>query len=66
MPYRANQVVALTLEGGGFQATDLLATYADDDPIVRAYPWAFDPAGEAPIERATARPGEKRTVRRSE
>lgn len=35
--------------------------FDDDDPIVRAYPWAFE---QDNIESATAAPGEKRTVRR--
>jgi hypothetical protein len=30
------------------------------DPIVRAFPWAFDNG----VESATAKPGEKRSVRR--
>ena len=33
--------------------------YDDTDPIVRAYPWAF----ESDVESATAAPGEKRTAR---
>ena len=31
------------------------------DPLVRAYPWAF----ESDVEQATAAPGEKRNVRRT-
>lgn len=55
--------------------------YDDDDPLVKEYPWAFGteaelleaaeggPATElresAPIEQATAKPGEKRATRRT-
>jgi hypothetical protein len=52
--------------------------YPDDDPLVVAFPWAFcsaealadapDPRAsltEVPIERATARPGEKRRTPRT-
>jgi hypothetical protein len=51
--------------------------YAEDHPMVRAYPWAFAPPEEvaarraaaadviaAPIEQATAAPGERRGTRR--
>lgn len=34
--------------------------YDDSDPLVRAYPWAF----ESDVEQATAAPGEKRTSRK--
>jgi hypothetical protein len=34
--------------------------FDDSDPIVRAFPWAFDGG----VESATAKPGEKRSVRR--
>jgi D-aminopeptidase len=34
--------------------------YANDDPIVAAFPWMFT----EPVEQATAAPGEKRAVRR--
>ena len=33
--------------------------YDADDPLVKEYPWAFEPDN---IERATAAPGEKRNV----
>lgn len=36
------------------------APYDKDDPLVRAYPWAF----ESDVEQATAAPGEKRTLKR--
>ena len=35
-----------------------------DDPFVQAFPWAFDLGDEAPVEQATAMPGEKRSTRR--
>lgn len=34
--------------------------YPDDDPVVREFAWAF----AAPVESATAAPGEKRSVRK--
>lgn len=34
--------------------------YDDDDPLVRAYPWAFG----SDVEQATAAPGEKRNTRK--
>ena len=34
--------------------------FDSSDPIVRAFPWAFDTG----VESATAKPGEKRNVRR--
>lgn len=34
--------------------------YDSQDPLVLAYPWAF----ESDVEEATASPGEKRNVRR--
>ena len=43
----------------------------DDDPAVKALPHLFEDIGgpknapEAPVERATARPGEKRTTKRA-
>ena len=60
---RARELVALAYPGGGMVVTSLIERYADDDPIVVAHPWAFDDADEPPIERATARPGERRVVR---
>lgn len=44
--------------------------FADDDPIVAAFAWAFEPddvparVESVPIETATARPGERRGTRR--
>jgi len=35
--------------------------FDDKDPIVKAYPWAFESDN---IERTTAAPGEKRNVKR--
>lgn len=40
------------------------AAFDDSHPIVRAYPWLFRSDAARDIERATAEPGEKRTVRR--
>ena len=34
--------------------------FPHDDPLVKAYPWAF----ESDVESATAAPGEKRSVSR--
>lgn len=35
--------------------------FADDDPVVDAFAWAF----EGPVEQATKAPGEKRAVKRT-
>ena len=63
MPFRAKEVVALALRGGGFQVTHMAQTYGDDDELVEDHPWAFDRQQDRSVERATARPGEKRTTR---
>ena len=36
----------------------------DGDPVVVKFPHLFKSLDESPVERATARPGEKRTTRR--
>jgi hypothetical protein len=36
----------------------------NDDPAVVKFPHLFECLDEAPVERATARPGEQRTTRR--
>lgn len=61
-------------ESGGIMVPDPRRTYPADDPLVKTYPWMFEPAGErateaAPpesvtIERATRAPGERRPTRR--
>jgi hypothetical protein len=61
-------------ESGGMMVPDPRRTYAADDPLVKAYPWMFEPAGErrpeagppdsVSIERATRAPGERRRTRR--
>jgi hypothetical protein len=54
---------------GAMIALDPGQDYAENDPLVRAYPWAFQPQGsprvleEVVIEQATAAPGEKRARR---
>ena len=63
MPYRAKEVVALAMRGGGFQVTHMSQTYSDDDELVADHGWAFEPVTDRPMERATARPGEKRVTR---
>lgn len=41
---------------------DYTTVVASDDPAVVKFPHLFERLGEAPVERATARPGEKRTT----
>lgn len=74
---RANQAVAVRHpEHGGFVTPNPADTYADTDPLVRAFPWLFStedelaerdakPAPESvQVEQATRAPGERRNVRR--
>jgi hypothetical protein len=55
---------------GGFTVPSLTEAYPEDHALVRAYPHMFATDDElaaereAPVEQATARPGEKRTTRR--
>lgn len=58
---------------GGMDVLDPRKPYRSDDPLVRQYPDAFaadtdlaaeHQAAQAPVERATRRPGEKGTTRR--
>lgn len=60
---RATQTVAVRdPEGsGGMSVIAMDKPYDSNDPLVRAYPWAF----EADVEQATAAPGEKRSVRKA-
>jgi hypothetical protein len=63
---------------GGHVVPDPTQQYADDDPLVLANAWYFADEGEvvpprpdsvpiqAPVERATAAPGEKRATRRGQ
>jgi hypothetical protein len=49
-------------------ALDPAVDYDPADPLVQAYPWAFEPVDRTPvesvrIEQATAAPGEKRRRR---
>lgn len=51
---------------GQMIALDPAVDYADDDPFVKTYPWAFKPVENAherieSVEVATAEPGQKRT-----
>lgn len=56
---------------GNMVALDPGVDYADDDPLVAAYPWAFAEIVDGHriiesvvVESATARPGEKRRIGR--
>ncbi len=48
--------------GGTTVALSLGQPFEHDNPIVLAYPWAFDLSG---VESASANPGERRNARRS-
>lgn len=70
MPHPTEPVAVLHPEHGLHVALDPAVNYADDDILVRTYPWAFtakEDAGKVvesvKIEQATAAPGEKRSVR---
>lgn len=56
---RAQQAAVVTMHGKPLGIPEG-QPFDADDPVVRAYPWLFD----APVERATAAPGERRTVKR--
>lgn len=54
---------------GLLQNLDPAKPYADNHPLVKAYPWAFVSdeelaAEHGPVEAATRAPGEKRATRR--
>lgn len=55
--------VAVAIGGVPFVLSRSMPDVPDDDPVVQAAPWAFEPV-DAPVERATSRPGEKRATRR--
>lgn len=61
---RANTTVHLP----GRQTVEEGDLYDDDDPWVKKYPQFFDDAEtvkrDAPVEQATARPGEKRSTKK--
>lgn len=57
---RANQSAVVTLPDGAVMAVQFGSLFDRDAAIVVAHPWLFDG-----VERATAEPGEKRTVRRA-
>lgn len=59
-PTLASPVVVRHPVSGQYVTISRNQEFADDDPVVDAYGWAF----EAPVERATAAPGEKRPVGR--
>lgn len=71
MPRPSEPVAVRHPEAGCIIVLDPGTDYADDDPLVTSYAWAFAPRNpkarlveSAPIEAATARPGEKRSTRR--
>jgi len=56
---RATQAVAVEHPESGTPVPVLKdQPFEHDDPLVRAYPWLF--TDDQPIERADARPGERR------
>lgn len=56
---RANQTCIITHEGFSETVREGQA-FDDEDGIVRDFPWLF----EAPVEQATAAPGQRRNVTR--
>jgi hypothetical protein len=78
---RARRGVGILLhpETGGLVTPSPDIPVEASDPLVKKFPWAFvsdeelaaeldqaaKSAGPAPVEEATARPGEKRTTRRT-
>jgi hypothetical protein len=74
--HKADPCAFYSPAAGGHIVPDPTRQYADDDPLVQAAPWYFVREGEqeppppdsvrvdAPIEQATANPGEKRSTRR--
>ena len=68
MPHPTTRAAVRHPETGFYEALDPTIDYEDDNPLVRAYPWAFVPVETAhgivesvSVERATAAPGERRT-----
>lgn len=52
-------------ETGEFVVPDPRKAYRSDDPLVKAFPWAFaSDADAAGVEQATRAPGERRQTRR--
>lgn len=72
MPHPNGVYVIRHPEADGLMvALDPAVDYAQDDPLVKAYPWAFTPSENVggvvesmPVEQATAAPGEKRRLGR--
>jgi hypothetical protein len=76
--YRKREAVALRHpDTGDYIVPRAGQPYPEDDPLVVAFPWAFctadelaeahanlEPVTEVAIERATARPGERRVTPR--
>lgn len=73
MPHPNGPYVVRHPEADGLMvALDPAVDYPKNDPLVKAYPWAFVPlenvgqiVESVPVEQATAAPGEKRRTRRS-
>jgi hypothetical protein len=61
MQVRANADVVVRINGMPSAVREGQA-FDDKDEVVRAYPWLF----EAPVEEATANPGQRRATRRRE
>jgi len=66
MRYRPTRAVAVRHpRTGALIVPHLRRSYDGDDPLVKAYPWLFEAAGEpAAVEQATKAPGERRARRR--
>ena len=62
MKLRANQSVVVTRYGHPV-AVRKWDEIEDTDPIVKDFPWLFTDEDGRTVERATAAPGEKRSVR---
>jgi len=74
--YKTEPCALYDPRSGAHIVPDPSKQYADDDPMVLSAPWYFATEGEvaperpdsvrieAPVERATAAPGEKRNTRR--
>lgn len=70
MPHPSVAAAVRHPETGLYVALDPAVDYDPSDPLVKAYPWAFEPRDTNPavvesvsVEQATAAPGEKRSRR---
>lgn len=62
---RANQTVGLTHpDHGNYTVIRKDREYDAEDPLVKAYPWAFGAANRT-VEQTTSAPGERRSRRKT-